>query len=70
MRKVHPYLMRKCFPADWAQVEILKQYLRNYRRYNVKKGHLESKRARKAREAASSDNEGLPKIEMDGEEEE
>ena len=33
------------------------------------KGCLESKRARKAREAASSNNERLPKIKMDGEEE-
>src|ERR1700692_3643657 len=37
MCKVHPCLMRKRFPADWAQAEILKQYLCNYCWYNIKR---------------------------------
>lgn len=45
VRKHHPYMTRKRFPADWAAGEMLKQFLRNHRRYEVKKGRMPPRRA-------------------------
>ncbi|KAF7981493.1 hypothetical protein HWV62_33035 [Athelia sp. TMB] len=68
VRKVHAYMTRKRFPADWAAGEMLKQYLRNYRRYSVKKGRMESREAKKQRENAGvrSRFDDLPDIEEEG----
>jgi hypothetical protein len=57
-------MTQKRFPADWASAEILKQFLRNHRRYAVRKGRMESKAARKDREQreARGGNLGLPDI--------
>ena len=55
MRKAHPYVTRKCFPADWAVAEILKQYLCNHRRYAVKHGRMPSKK--KAVDGTSANDE-------------
>lgn len=42
-------MTRKRFPADWAAGEMLKQFLRNHRRYEVKKGRMQSRRANNQR---------------------
>jgi hypothetical protein len=46
MRMEFPYLNKKRFPANWATKEMVKQYLRNRRRYAVKVGDLEPKSSR------------------------
>lgn len=66
-RKVHPYLTKERFPANWATAEMVKQYLRNHRRYEVKHGRLETRKVRKrqqeaARRGEASGSSGLPDI--------
>ncbi|KAJ7017633.1 hypothetical protein C8F04DRAFT_1243941 [Mycena alexandri] len=46
-RKDSDYLTTKRFPLNWAQAEIVKQYLRNRRKYNVRKGRLPDRETRK-----------------------
>ena len=36
------------FPQNWATAEFVKQYMRNYRRYEVKKGRMMPRRQRSA----------------------
>ena len=61
-------MTRKRFPADWAAGEMLKQYLRNHRRYSVKRGRMESKDAKKRREDAEERGrfDDLPDVEVGG----
>ncbi|KAJ6540681.1 hypothetical protein B0H19DRAFT_1269225 [Mycena capillaripes] len=47
MRKAHPYLTEKRFPLNWAVAEMLKQYLRNKRRYGVRVGYIPDRKTRK-----------------------
>jgi hypothetical protein len=42
------------FPQNWATAEIVKQYMRNHRRYEVKKGRMMPRHQRSA--ATSSGN--------------
>ncbi|KAF7348741.1 hypothetical protein MVEN_01393200 [Mycena venus] len=46
-RKEFPYLTRARFPLDWALAEMVKQYLRNKRRYAVKRGFIANRETRK-----------------------
>jgi hypothetical protein len=55
------------FPQNWATAELVKQYMRNHRRYEVKKGRMMPRRQRFA--ATSSGNTSkLPNIDSDGDE--
>jgi DNA-directed RNA polymerase specialized sigma subunit len=52
------------FPQNWATAEIVKQYMRNHRRYEVKKGRMMPRHQRSA--ATSSGNiSQLPNIDSD-----
>ena len=46
------------FPQNWATAELVKQYMRNHRRYEVKKGHMMPCHQRSA--ANSSGNTSQP----------
>ncbi|KAK7057846.1 hypothetical protein R3P38DRAFT_2498204 [Favolaschia claudopus] len=46
-RKDVPYLSRCRFPLDWALAEMVKQYLRNKRRYAVKCSYIPNRATRK-----------------------
>ncbi|KII93393.1 hypothetical protein PLICRDRAFT_35595 [Plicaturopsis crispa FD-325 SS-3] len=49
-RKVHPYTTKQRFPAYWPLADMVKQYLRNHRKYMVSEGRLApSARSRKRR---------------------
>ena len=55
------------FPQNWATAELVKQYMRNHRRYEVKKGRMMSRRQRSA--ATSSGNTSqLPNVDSDADE--
>ena len=55
------------FPQNWATAELVKQYMRNHRRYEVKKGRMMPRRKRLA--ATSSGNTSqLPNIDSDDDE--
>jgi DNA-directed RNA polymerase specialized sigma subunit len=55
------------FPQNWATAELVKQYMRNHRRYEVKKGRMMPRRQRSA--ATSSRNTSkLPSIDSDEDE--
>jgi DNA-directed RNA polymerase specialized sigma subunit len=55
------------FPQNWATAELVKQYMRNHRRYEVKKGRMMPRRKRLA--ATSSGNTSqLPNIDSDEDE--
>ncbi|KAJ6593285.1 hypothetical protein B0H19DRAFT_1055895 [Mycena capillaripes] len=47
MRKKFAYLTEKRFHLNWATAEMVKQYLRNKRRYGVRRGYILSRDARK-----------------------
>ncbi|KAJ6559313.1 hypothetical protein B0H10DRAFT_2445960 [Mycena sp. CBHHK59/15] len=46
-RKEHPYLTQRRFPLDWTTAEMVKQYLRNKRRYGVRCGFIADRKTRK-----------------------
>nr|GAT46390.1 predicted protein [Mycena chlorophos] len=46
-RKAHPYLTRERFPLDWAQGDLVKQYLRNFRKHEVKNKRMPKRADRK-----------------------
>ena len=52
------------FPQNWATAELVKQYMRNHRRYEVKKGRMMPRRQRSAATSTSR----LPNIDSDGDE--
>jgi hypothetical protein len=70
---MHPYMSKARFPQNWATAELIKQYMRNYCRYEVKKGRM---MPRHQRSAANSSREAsqLPNVDsdkdMDGEDDE
>lgn len=55
-RRDHPYMTKKRFPADWSAAEILKQYMKNFRRHAVRKGRMESRAERKRKEQGKCAN--------------
>ncbi|RXW13591.1 hypothetical protein EST38_g12264 [Candolleomyces aberdarensis] len=40
VRETHPYMDRQRFSLDWPTLELVKQYLRNHRKYSLKVGRL------------------------------
>ncbi len=55
-KELAKYLTRKRFPVDWAQAEILKQFIRNNRKHARKNGRLPK--------AGSEDNTGEEEEEL------
>jgi hypothetical protein len=64
-RKAHPYMTKERFPADWAAAEILKQYMKNYRRHAVRKGRMESRANRREAQDKSGRRSPLPNVDDD-----
>ncbi|KAF9554951.1 hypothetical protein CPC08DRAFT_821352 [Agrocybe pediades] len=60
VRSGSPYMDPKRFPNDWATAEILKQYLKNYRRHAVKKGRMPRRKDRLARSSSSAAGSSSP----------
>ena len=57
------------FPQNWATAELVKQYMRNHRRNEVRKGRMMPRHDRSS--ATSSGNTSqLPNIDSDNEEDE
>jgi len=55
------------FPQNWATAELVKQYMRNYRRYEVRKGRMMPRHQRSA--AISSGHVSqLPNVDSEEEE--
>ena len=55
------------FPQNWATAEIVKQYMRNHRRYEVKKGRMMPRHQRSA-DTSSGNTSQLPNIDSDSDE--
>lgn len=55
------------FPQNWATAELVKQYMRNHRRYEVKKGRMMPRRQRSAA-TTSGNTPQLPSIDSDEDE--
>jgi hypothetical protein len=55
------------FPQSWATAELVKQYMRNHRRYEVKKGRMMPRRKRLA-STSSGNTSQLPNIDSDEDE--
>ena len=52
------------FPQNWATAEFVKQYMRNYCRYEVKKGWMMPRRQRSAATSGGNPSQ-LPNIDSD-----
>ena len=52
------------FPQNWATAEFVKQYMRNYRRYEVKKGRMMPRWQRSAATSGGNPSQ-LPNIDSD-----
>ncbi|KAF9566547.1 hypothetical protein CPC08DRAFT_719872 [Agrocybe pediades] len=61
VRHAHPYMSTDRFPNDWATGEILKQYLKNYRRYAVKRGRMPRRKDRLSAASSSSGSSSPPR---------
>jgi hypothetical protein len=55
------------FPQNWATAELVKQYMRNHRRYEVRKGRMMPRHHRSS-PASSGNTSQLPNIDSDNEE--
>jgi hypothetical protein len=55
------------FPQNWATAELVKQYLRNHRRYEVKKGRMMPRHQRSAANC-SGNTSHLPNIDFEEDE--
>ena len=55
------------FPQNWATAELVKQYMRNHRRYEVKKGRMMPRRQRSAATSIGNTSQ-LPNIDSDEDE--
>jgi hypothetical protein len=55
------------FPQNWATAEIVKQYMRNHRRYEVKKGRMMPRHQRSAANSSGSTSQ-LSNIDSDEDE--
>ena len=58
------------FPQNWATAELVKQYMRNHRRYEVKKGRMMPRHQRFAvtSSGTSSGTSKYPNIDFDEDE--
>jgi hypothetical protein len=55
------------FPQNWATAELVKQYMRNHRRYEVKKGRMMPRHQRSAANSSGNTSQ-LPNIDSDEDE--
>ena len=55
------------FPQNWATAELVKQYMRNHRRYEVKKGRMMPRHTRSAANSSGNTSQ-LPNIDSDEDE--
>jgi hypothetical protein len=55
------------FPQNWATAELVKQYMRNHRRYEVKKGRMMSRRQRSVANSSGNTSQ-LANVDSDEEE--
>jgi hypothetical protein len=55
------------FPQNWATAELVKQYMRNHRRYEVKKGRMMPRHQRSAAHSSGNTSQ-LPNIDSDEDE--
>ena len=60
-RESHEYLDRRRFPGDWPTVELLKQFLKNHRKYGRKMGRFDPYSGVRRRRTLSS----LPNVDGD-----
>ncbi|KAF7329187.1 hypothetical protein MKEN_00179300 [Mycena kentingensis (nom. inval.)] len=61
-RQDFPYLTQKRFPIDWAQAELVKQYLRNVRKHEVKQGRMDTREERKKKRANAASAGGSSRL--------
>jgi hypothetical protein len=62
-------MTKKRFPADWAAAEMLKQYMKNHRRYAVRMGRMEGRAARR-KDNDRAEDPGLPNLDQERSDEE
>jgi hypothetical protein len=55
------------FPQNWATAELVKQYMRNHRRYEVKKGRMMPRHQRSAANSSGSTSQ-VPNVDSDEDE--
>jgi hypothetical protein len=55
------------FPQNWATAELVKQYMRNHRRYEVKKGRMMPRHQRSAANSSRNTSQ-VPNIDSDDDE--
>ena len=55
------------FPQNWATAELIKQYMRNHRRYEVKKGQMMPHHQRSAATSSGQVSQ-LPNVDSEEEE--
>ena len=55
------------FPQNWATAELVKQYMRNHRRYEVKKGRMMPRHQRSAANSSGNTSQ-LPNVDSDEDE--
>jgi hypothetical protein len=55
------------FPQNWATAELVKQYMRNHRRYEVKKGRMMPRHQRSAANSSGNTSK-VPNIDSDEDE--
>lgn len=56
------------FPQNWATAELIKQYMRNHRHYEVKKGRMMPRHQHSAA-STSGNTSQLPNVDSDNEDE-
>ena len=55
------------FPQNWATAELVKQYMQNHRRYEVKKGQMMPRHQRSAANSSGNTSK-IPNIDSDEDE--
>ena len=60
-------MLKARFPQNWATAELVKQYMRNHRRYEVKKGQMMPRHQRSAANSSGNTSQ-LPNIDSDEDE--
>jgi hypothetical protein len=63
---MHLYMSKARFPQNWATAELVKQYTRNHRRYEVKKGRMMPRHQRSAATSSGHVSQ-LPNVDSDEE---
>ncbi|KAK0184584.1 hypothetical protein F5146DRAFT_1074169 [Armillaria mellea] len=60
-KKLAAYLTQKCFPVDWAQAEIVKQFIQNNRKHARKNRRL----PKAGSDNAEEDVDEFPNVDVD-----